>query len=268
MRYDYPDRAPFPGLTRMQTRRPARGKIDRRMAVVDVPGPRHARDRRVGRRRTASSTTSSSIANAAVTRTRATRAGSKRNRCGSRQSARASAPRRTSGSVPKPTGTDRLSTIGSRRSTAKRPKAQRSTRCSRGSIYRADKRPGLIMAYWHGADTIGHRRGPDSTRIVEQIYEQDAQLVRLLDGIDARRLWDDTTVILVSDHGMTALHGFFDLAGFSTEHGYSRARLRGPGIRARLPGRSDAGRWRLCVAVGDTNRSRSIADTICRNASI
>ena len=94
----------------------------------------------------------------------------------------------------------------------------------------AGKRPGLIMAYWHGADTIGHRRGPESDAVVEQIFEQDAQLVRLLDGIDARHLWDDTTIILVSDHGMIALHGFFDLAGYLTENGYSARVFGGPGL--------------------------------------
>jgi predicted AlkP superfamily pyrophosphatase or phosphodiesterase len=94
----------------------------------------------------------------------------------------------------------------------------------------ADQRPGLIMSYWHGADTVGHRRGPDSGAIVEQIYNQDAQLVRLLDGIDARRLWENTTVILVSDHGMTALHGFFDLAGYLIEHGYASRVFGGPGV--------------------------------------
>jgi predicted AlkP superfamily pyrophosphatase or phosphodiesterase len=93
-----------------------------------------------------------------------------------------------------------------------------------------DQRPGLVMAYWHGADTVGHRRGPDSPEIVKQIYDQDAQLVRLLDGIDARRLWDDTTVILVSDHGMTALHGFFDLAGFLGDHGFPAHVFGGPGV--------------------------------------
>ena len=93
-----------------------------------------------------------------------------------------------------------------------------------------DQRPGLIMAYWHGADTVGHRRGPDSPEIVKQIYTQDAQLVRLLDGIDARHLWDDTTVILVSDHGMTALHGFFDLAGFLGDHGFPARVFGGPGV--------------------------------------
>ncbi len=94
----------------------------------------------------------------------------------------------------------------------------------------ADQRPGLIMTYWHGADAVGHRRGPDSPAIVEQIYNQDAQLVRLLDGIDTRGLWDDTTVVLVSDHGMTAVQGFFDLAGYLSEHGFPARVYGGPGV--------------------------------------
>ena len=93
-----------------------------------------------------------------------------------------------------------------------------------------DQRPGLIMAYWHGADGVGHRRGPDSPDIVNQIYNQDAQLQRLLGGIDARHLWDDTTLLLVSDHGMTALHSFFDIAGFLTDHGFPARVFGGPGV--------------------------------------
>ncbi len=93
-----------------------------------------------------------------------------------------------------------------------------------------DQRPGLIMTYWHGADTVGHRRGPDDPAIVEQIQTQDAQLVRLLNGIDSRHLWNDTTVILVSDHGMTALHSFFDLSGFLVDHGYPARVFGGPGV--------------------------------------
>ncbi len=94
----------------------------------------------------------------------------------------------------------------------------------------ADQRPGLIMAYWHGADTVGHRRGPDSAEIDKQINNQDVQLVRLLDGIDARHLWNDTTVLLVSDHGMTSLHSFFDMAGFLSEHGFAARVFGGPGV--------------------------------------
>src|SRR5262249_38414963 len=94
----------------------------------------------------------------------------------------------------------------------------------------AADRPGLVMAYWHGADTVGHRRGPDDPAIVAQIYEQDAQLVRLLDGIDARHLWDDTTVLLVSDHGMAALHGSFDLPGWLAERGFHARMFGGPAV--------------------------------------
>jgi len=82
------------------------------------------------------------------------------------------------------------------------------------------------MSYWHGADGVGHRRGPDDAAIVAQIDDQDAQLVRLLDGIDARRLWGDTTVLLVSDHGMAALHSSFDLPGWLAGRGF-RARVYG-----------------------------------------
>ena len=91
-------------------------------------------------------------------------------------------------------------------------------------------RPGLIMSYWHGADGAGHRRGPDDPAIVAQIYDQDAQLVRLLDGIDARHLWDDTSVLLVSDHGMAALHSSFDLPGWLAERGFHARVYGGPGV--------------------------------------
>jgi predicted AlkP superfamily pyrophosphatase or phosphodiesterase len=93
-----------------------------------------------------------------------------------------------------------------------------------------DQRPGLIMAYWHGADSIAHQRGPDHPAVVEQIAEQDRQLVRLLAGIDARQLWSDTTVIVVSDHGMTTLRDFFDVGGFLTEHGIHARVFGGPGV--------------------------------------
>jgi predicted AlkP superfamily pyrophosphatase or phosphodiesterase len=92
------------------------------------------------------------------------------------------------------------------------------------------ERPGLIMAYWHGADTVGHRYGPDHPAIVEQIFGQDRQLVRLLDGLDARHLWNDTTLILVSDHGMTALRDFFDIGGFLTDRGVKAHVFGGPGL--------------------------------------
>lgn len=72
-------------------------------------------------------------------------------------------------------------------------------------------RPRLIMSYWAGADSVGHDDGPEADSVVEQIQSQDAQLGRLLSGIDALGLWPRTTLIIVSDHGMTAATKALDL---------------------------------------------------------
>lgn len=66
------------------------------------------------------------------------------------------------------------------------------------------QRPGLVMTWWHGADGAGHRTGPDSDETRAAMREQDAELARLIAGIDARGAWGDVTLIVVSDHGMLA----------------------------------------------------------------
>ncbi len=68
------------------------------------------------------------------------------------------------------------------------------------------QRPRLIMAWWHGTDGVGHVKGPNHPGIVEQLAEQDSHLARLLAGIDERNIWDDTTLMIVSDHGMTEVN--------------------------------------------------------------
>ena len=81
------------------------------------------------------------------------------------------------------------------------------------------ERPGLIMSYWHGTDDIGHEKGPTHPDIAVRLGEQDAQLMRLFAAIDARRAWPATTVIVVSDHGMTKIDEGFDLPGFLVARG-------------------------------------------------
>ena len=75
----------------------------------------------------------------------------------------------------------------------------------------AGERPRLIMSYWAGADTVGHERGPDHPAVVRQLEGQDAQLRRLLAGLDEREAWPATTLILVSDHGMAAVGELIDV---------------------------------------------------------
>ncbi len=74
----------------------------------------------------------------------------------------------------------------------------------------ADERPGLILSWWHGCDDVGHEEGPNSPNIAAQLLAQDAQLVRLLAGIDAREAWGRTTLIVTSDHGMTEVSDALD----------------------------------------------------------
>jgi len=66
------------------------------------------------------------------------------------------------------------------------------------------ERPRLIMSWWQGGDRVGHLLGPDSDAIAERLLEQDEQLARLFAFLDQEQRWRDTTVILVSDHGMAA----------------------------------------------------------------
>jgi len=90
----------------------------------------------------------------------------------------------------------------------------------------AETRPQLIMSYWAGTDSVGHNLGPDSRRLASQLADQDFQLQRLLRGIDELGLWPVTTLILVSDHGMTMTDTRIDL----------KAGLASQGISARVFG--------------------------------
>jgi predicted AlkP superfamily pyrophosphatase or phosphodiesterase len=74
-------------------------------------------------------------------------------------------------------------------------------------------RPRLIMSWWHGADSFGHRNGPDAEGIALQLADQDQELMRLLKGLDERKLWASTTLLLVSDHGMTRASHPVDVLG-------------------------------------------------------
>ena len=44
----------------------------------------------------------------------------------------------------------------------------------------APERPGLVMSWWHGADHVGHQKGPDHPDVERAMLEQDRLLGRLL----------------------------------------------------------------------------------------
>jgi len=106
------------------------------------------------------------------------------------------------------------------------------------------ERPHLIMSWWHGSDTSGHRNGPSHEETRAALRAQDTELARLLAGLDARAAWADTTLVLTSDHGMTSVTELFDPASFLAQKGIT-ARMLGGGGFAHLyledPTRATAG---------------------------
>lgn len=92
------------------------------------------------------------------------------------------------------------------------------------------QRPHLLLAWWHGTDHAGHQRGPDAPEVRERLAEQDAQLGRLLAGLDARDLWPHTTLLLVSDHGMAAAGQAIDAAAALEAAGVEARVLSGGGM--------------------------------------
>jgi predicted AlkP superfamily pyrophosphatase or phosphodiesterase len=88
----------------------------------------------------------------------------------------------------------------------------------------ASERPRLVMSYWRGADHAGHVDGPDSASVVKALAEQDRHLGALLAGLDARSAWRHTTLVVVSDHGMTRAESSVPIA----------RTLRSAKVRARL----------------------------------
>ena len=66
-------------------------------------------------------------------------------------------------------------------------------------------RPSFVSLYFEEMDSASHDHGIDSPEFLAAVSHLDAALGRLLDGIDRLHLQDRTTVVVVSDHGMTPL---------------------------------------------------------------
>ena len=110
-------------------------------------------------------------------------------------------------------------------------------------------RPRLIMSYWAGVDSVAHRAGPADPAVAEQLRLQDAALRRLLAGIDAMNLWPNLTLLVVSDHGMTATGKLIDAA----------AALADAGVKAQVLGSAVAN-----VHLDDAEDLEAAAEALAR----
>lgn len=69
----------------------------------------------------------------------------------------------------------------------------------------AEQRPSLIMVYFQQPDESGHRYGPDAPETRAAVLSVDSALGQLVDGLRARRLYDRVNMLIVADHGMSAI---------------------------------------------------------------
>ena len=68
-----------------------------------------------------------------------------------------------------------------------------------------EARPHFVTLYFEGVDGAGHERGPLAPETARAMEEVDRALSRFVDGLEARGRLHATDLVVVSDHGMTAL---------------------------------------------------------------
>jgi predicted AlkP superfamily pyrophosphatase or phosphodiesterase len=69
----------------------------------------------------------------------------------------------------------------------------------------ADQRPQFVTLYFNRVDGKGHDYGPDSSQVNEALHSTDAAIGSLVEQLKLRNLYRSTNLIIVSDHGMTAV---------------------------------------------------------------
>jgi predicted AlkP superfamily pyrophosphatase or phosphodiesterase len=67
----------------------------------------------------------------------------------------------------------------------------------------AGTRPSFVSLYFEEVDTAGHDFGPDSPELATAAAHLDEALGRLVEGVHRLGLDDRTSIVIVSDHGMT-----------------------------------------------------------------
>lgn len=74
-----------------------------------------------------------------------------------------------------------------------------------GWLDQPETRPGFATLYFDIVDTAGHHYGPGAPEVKAAVAKVDAAVGRLLQGLEARGLGDEVNLVIVADHGMTAV---------------------------------------------------------------
>lgn len=85
------------------------------------------------------------------------------------------------------------------------PKAERVDRVLSWLSEPADTRPRLATLYFEHPDSAAHAHGPGSPEMRAAVRAVDAQIGRLVEGIERGGLAGSVDLVIVSDHGMAAV---------------------------------------------------------------
>ncbi|SDD08350.1 ectonucleotide pyrophosphatase/phosphodiesterase [Aquimonas voraii] len=66
-------------------------------------------------------------------------------------------------------------------------------------------RPDFLTLYFEQVDTVGHDQGPDSPALRRAVQAVDTAVAALIEGLDASPWAGRVNLVLVADHGMTAI---------------------------------------------------------------
>jgi predicted AlkP superfamily pyrophosphatase or phosphodiesterase len=69
-----------------------------------------------------------------------------------------------------------------------------------------NQRPTFLTLYFSDVDSAGHEFSPDSSETKNAVLKVDRDLDRLIAGLKAREIFTKVNLIIVSDHGMTAVN--------------------------------------------------------------
>lgn len=73
------------------------------------------------------------------------------------------------------------------------------------------ERPGLAIVYFADVDSMGHAHGPDSPQVNDAVRRVDAAVGEIVRGVRALRA--GVNILVVSDHGMSAVDQVIDFTG-------------------------------------------------------
>lgn len=68
-----------------------------------------------------------------------------------------------------------------------------------------EMRPSFCTLYFDAVDRAGHAAGPDSREVGAAVRDVDSAIARLLAGLAARGFRETANLVIVSDHGLTAV---------------------------------------------------------------